>query len=91
MHSLLRIPILRLHVATAGRLRQLTRRLTPRLTRSLVRPSASDRGDSPVPTAIIIAGLAVIAIGVLAWLVTYVEGFMSDAPTELPDGPEGPG
>lgn len=87
MHSLLRIPILRLHVATAGRLRQLTRQLT----RSLVRPSASDRGDSPVPTAIIIAGLAVIAIGVLAWLVTYVEGFMSDAPTELPEGPEGPG
>lgn len=87
MHSLLRIPILRLHVATAGRLRQLTRQLT----RPLVRPSASDRGDSPVPTAIIIAGLAVIAIGVLAWLVTYVEGFMSDAPTELPEGPEGPG
>lgn len=46
-----------------------------------------DRGDSPVPSAIIIAGLAVIAIGVLAWLVTYVGGFMDQAPTDLPDGP----
>ncbi|MPZ27668.1 MAG: hypothetical protein GEV12_14975 [Micromonosporaceae bacterium] len=67
----------RLHFATAWRLRQL------------LRPLVADRGDSPVPSAIIIAGLAIIAIGVLAWLVTYVEGFMDDAPTDLPDGPEG--
>jgi hypothetical protein len=48
---------------------------------------AGDRGDSPIPSAIIIAGLAIIAIGVLAWLVTYVSGFMDAAPTELPEGP----
>ena len=48
---------------------------------------AGDRGDSPVPSAIIIAGLAIIAIGVLAWLVTYVSGFMDSAPTDLPEGP----
>lgn len=46
-----------------------------------------DRGDSPVPSAIIIAGLAIIAVGVLAWLVTYVGGFMDAAPTDLPEGP----
>jgi hypothetical protein len=40
-----------------------------------------------VPTAIIIAGLALIAIGVLAWLVSYVSGFMDQAPTDLPEGP----
>lgn len=48
---------------------------------------SGDRGDSPVPSAIIIAGLAIIAIGVLAWLVTYVSGFMDSAPTDLPEGP----
>jgi hypothetical protein len=50
-------------------------------------PPSPDRGDSPVPSAIIIAGLAIIAIGVLAWLVTYVGGFMDAAPTDLPEGP----
>jgi hypothetical protein len=45
-----------------------------------------DRGDSPVPSAIIIAGLAIIALGVLAWLVSYVGGFMEQAPTQLPGG-----
>ncbi|MFC7546441.1 hypothetical protein [Plantactinospora sp. GCM10030261] len=29
------------------------------------RPPDPDRGDSPVPTAIIIAGLAVLALGIL--------------------------
>jgi hypothetical protein len=52
-----------------------------------MRGPARDRGDSPVPTAIIIAGLALIAIGVLAWLVSYVSGFMDQAPTDLPEGP----
>lgn len=67
----------RIHIATSARLRELRR------------AAGADRGDSPVPSAIIIAGLAIIAIGVLAWLVTYVEGFMNDAPTDLPDGPQG--
>jgi hypothetical protein len=65
----------RIHAATAVRWRRL------------MRPAEPDRGDSPVPTAIIIAGLAVIALGVLAWLVTYVSGFMEQAPTDLPEGP----
>lgn len=73
----------RIHIATAWRLRQLLRAAG-------AGRGAADRGDSPVPSAIIIAGLAIIAIGVLAWLVTYVEGFMNDAPTDLPDGPQGP-
>lgn len=55
--------------------------------RRLMREPTPDRGDSPVPTAIIIAGLALIAIGVLAWLVSYVSGFMDQAPTDLPEGP----
>lgn len=32
----------------------------------LRRPGEADRGDSPVPTAIIIVGLALLAVGVLA-------------------------
>lgn len=65
----------RVHAALSAGLRRLRRDPVP------------DRGDSPVPTAIIIAGLALIAIGVLAWLVTYVSGFMDQAPTDLPEGP----
>jgi hypothetical protein len=65
----------RIHASLATRLCRLARTPTP------------DRGDSPVPSAIIIAGLAIIAIGVLAWLVTYVGGFMDAAPTDLPEGP----
>jgi hypothetical protein len=64
----------------------LAHRILGLAARRLGRPPAGDRGDSPVPSAIIIAGLAVIAIGVLAWLVSYVSGFMDAAPTELPDG-----
>lgn len=57
--------------------------------RALWRAGNSDRGDSPIPSAIIIAGLAIIAIGVLAWLTQYVSGFMDAAPTEA-DLPEPP-
>lgn len=78
----------RIHIATAWRLRQLLR--AAGADRGGADGGGADRGDSPVPSAIIIAGLAIIAIGVLAWLVTYVEGFMNDAPTDLPDGPQGP-
>jgi hypothetical protein len=49
--------------------------------------SAPDRGDSPIPSTIIIAGLAVIAIALLAWLGQYVLGFLNEAPTDLPDPP----
>lgn len=51
------------------------------------RAGARDRGDSPVPSTIIIAGLAIIAIALLAWLGNYVLGFLSQAPTDLPDAP----
>ena len=50
------------------------------------RAGARDRGDSPIPSTIIIAGLAIIAIALLAWLGNYVLG-LSQAPTDLPDAP----
>lgn len=40
----------------------------------------SDRGDSPVPTSIIIAGLAILAVAVVAWAVARANGFMATAP-----------
>jgi hypothetical protein len=40
-----------------------------------------ERGDSPVPTSIIIAGLAVLAIAVVAWATARANGFMATAPT----------
>lgn len=53
-----------LHVAITERFRELTT------------PQQRDRGDSPVPTAIIIAGLAALAGVVVAWAVTTARGFM---------------
>lgn len=44
-----------------------------------------DRGDSPVPSAIIIAGLAVIAGVLLVWVIGLARGYMNQAPTDLPD------
>jgi hypothetical protein len=41
----------------------------------------ADRGDSPVPTSIIIAGLAILAVAVVAWAVARANGFMDTAPT----------
>jgi hypothetical protein len=46
----------------------------------------SDRGDNPVPTSIIIAGLAILAAAVVAWAVARANGFMATAPT-APGGP----
>ncbi|GAA1026189.1 hypothetical protein GCM10009557_03010 [Virgisporangium ochraceum] len=40
----------------------------------------SDRGDNPVPTAIIIAGLALLAAAVVGWAVARANGFMNTAP-----------
>lgn len=39
-----------------------------------------DRGDGPVPTAIIIAGLAILAVAVVAWAVARANAFMATAP-----------
>lgn len=57
-----------LHIVLTEQLRQLTA------------PQRRDRGDSPVPTAIIIAGLAVLAAAVVAWAVSTANGFMATAP-----------
>jgi hypothetical protein len=60
-----------------------------RPARRLVRAAEPDRGDSPVPSAIIIGGLALIAVALLAWLGSYVLDFLNEAPTDLPDPPFG--
>jgi len=52
---------------------------------------AADRGDSPVPSAIIIAGLVILAIAVVTWIYFLGQGFMEDAPTDLPAPPQAPG
>lgn len=50
-----------------------------------------DRGDTPVPSAIIIAGLAVLALVLVGW-VFYLGGqFMGQVDDQLPDPPSIPG
>lgn len=46
----------------------------------------NDRGDNPVPTAIIIAGLAILAAAVVGWAVARANGFMAT----VPGGPASP-
>lgn len=46
-----------------------------------------DRGDTPVPSAIIIAGLAVLALVLVGW-VFYLGGeFMGQVDSQLPEPP----
>jgi hypothetical protein len=59
--------------------------------RRLSRPALTDRGDNPIPTTIIIAGLAVIAVALLVWLGRTMVNFMNEAPTNLPPAPVPPG
>jgi hypothetical protein len=40
----------------------------------------AERGDSPVPTVIIIAGLAILAAAVVFWATTKANDFMKSAP-----------
>lgn len=50
----------------------------------------SDRGDSPVPTAIIIVGLAILAVGVLVMAQSAIEsweGIIPDAGIPAGDAP----
>ncbi|WFE25553.1 hypothetical protein O7623_19435 [Solwaraspora sp. WMMD791] len=72
----------RLQVAVAQRLAEL-------------RDAAErDRGDSPVPTAVIIVGLALVAIAVLAWASNLAFDFMNanpDPSNDLPDPNNIPG
>jgi hypothetical protein len=47
-----------------------------------------DRGDTPVPSAIIIAGLAVLALVLVGW-VFYLGGeFMEQVDDRLPEPPQ---
>ncbi|MEV7231544.1 MULTISPECIES: hypothetical protein [Polymorphospora] len=65
----------------------LQARLAQRLA-ELRRPEESDRGDGPVPTAIIIAGLAVLGVAVLIWATGLVQQYME---TDVPNMPGVPG
>lgn len=63
----------RLHHVTAAvatRLRQLSHQ--------------PDRGDSPIPSTVIIIGMAVLAVGLLVALGAYVSDLLDSAPT-IPD------
>ncbi len=39
--------------------------------------SERDRGDNPVPTAVIIAGLVILAVAVVAWAVAKANSYMN--------------
>lgn len=61
----------------------LTHRLAAALTvraREALSRDRADRGDNPVPTSIIIAGLAILAAAVVAWAVARANAFMNTAP-----------
>ncbi|MEH1012482.1 hypothetical protein V6U90_05070 [Micromonospora sp. CPCC 206060] len=67
-----------LHIMLVNRLAELRRDDDP------------ERGDGPVPTAIIIAGLAVLAVGVITWALGLVNDFM-DTDIDTPTVPTVPG
>ncbi|MGC4810406.1 hypothetical protein ACLQ29_07770 [Micromonospora sp. DT228] len=50
----------------------------------------SERGDSPVPTAVIIAGLVAVAIAVTALALTKADNWMTGIPNH-PGGGTAPG
>jgi hypothetical protein len=56
--------------------------------RTTLRGGEGDRGDNPVPTAIIIVGLALMAGLVVAWAMTTAQGFMDQSGdiAEIGDG-----
>ncbi|WP_051799616.1 hypothetical protein [Catenuloplanes japonicus] len=60
--------------------------VTTRLA-SLNRPENRDRGDGPVPTVIIIAGMAVLAVAVLAWAYAEADAFMDHETGVVPPVP----
>jgi hypothetical protein len=47
-------------------------------------PKNTDRGDSPVPTVIIWAGIAFIAVAVMVWAANLVRTYEGSTPTGLP-------
>lgn len=46
---------------------------------------ASDRGDNPIPTAVIVVGFVLIAVTVLTLLGALVRGYIAQAPTSVPN------
>lgn len=74
-------------------LRQLDRTVALRLAllrraHRLAQALRSDRGESPVPTAIIIVGLAILAVGVLAMASNAIAGWESLIPDAgIPENP----
>jgi multisubunit Na+/H+ antiporter MnhC subunit len=62
-------PILYLHTAVALRWAELRR------------ADERDRGDSPVPTAVIILGMVVIAMAVTAFVFTRTNEWLNGIPT----------
>jgi hypothetical protein len=60
--------------------------VSTRLAR-LNRPENRDRGDGPVPTVIIIAGMAVLAIAVLTWAYAKANTFMDHSTGGIPGAP----
>lgn len=63
--------------------------LTNRL-RQRVGEDDTQRGDSPVPTAVIVAGLVILAVAVVAWATTKANGYMNSAPGNGNPGGGGP-
>ena len=59
--------------------RHLTAALAVRLA-ELRRADQRDRGDSPVPTAVIIVGLAAAAVALVVAITTAVNGWIAEIP-----------
>lgn len=51
-----------------------------RATAALIKKAGNDRGDSPIPTVIIIVGLAMLAVSVALWARQYFEDVRDEAP-----------
>ena len=64
--------VYRIQIAATERLRQLGE------------ASQRDRGDSPVPSAVIIVGLVLVAGVVIVALGALVRGYLDQAPTSVP-------
>lgn len=54
----------------------------------LNRPENRDRGEGPVSTVIIVAGLALLAIAIMTWAYNLVQEYMVD-PGTSPQFPAG--
>jgi hypothetical protein len=68
------------------------RRLVLRMAlrwQEVLRPSQRDRGDLP-GTAIVWAGVAIIAAGLITWATLYITGYLDTAPDATGGGPDAP-